>query len=328
MNGPTIGVPARALVVLIGPSGAGKSSFAAAHFRPTEVVSSDAFRAMVADDEADQAATEAAFELVHLVAGRRLAGSRLTVVDATNVEPEGRLALLDLARRHQTMAVAVAFELPERDLIERSASRPGRRLGPSPIRRQRTNLVRSLPKLRDEGFGRVFVLRSPKEVADAEVERESFWPDREAERGPFDVVGSVEGRAAALVYLLSRLGYHVDAPSDTGFHPAGRRAVFTGGDGGSALVRGMVARGSAAHVTQRTAFDGGRLVVVPLGVDPATPDGTVVVEGGRLVRPGDTPGDPEDRLSAVRYPELDLVTVPAARPVDAATERIAEPSAG
>ena len=120
----------------------------------------------------------------------------------------------------------------------------------------------------------------------------------------------------------------MDAPSDTGFHPAGRRAVFTGGDGGSALVRGMVARGSAAHVTERTAFDGGRLVVVPLGVDPAAPDGTVVVEGGRLVRPGDTPGDPEDRLSAVRYPELDLVTVPAARPVDAATERIAEPSAG
>jgi protein phosphatase len=331
MEGPRIGIPARALVVLVGPSGAGKSSFAAAHFRATEVVSSDAFRAMVADDEGDQAATEAAFELVHLVADRRLAGGRLTVVDATNVEPEGRLALVDLARRHQTMAVAVAFDLPERVLLERSASRPARRLGPSAIRRQRADLMRSLPTLREEGFGRVFVLHVAGEVAVAVVEREWSWPDREAERGPFDVVGSVEGRPAALVYLLSRLGYHLDAASDTGFHPAGRRAVFAGDDGRSALVRGMVARGSAVHVTERTAFDGGRLVVVPLGVEPAAPGGAVVIEGGRLVRPGDTPAgahDPEDRLSAFRYPELDRVDVPAARPVDAATESPAEPSAG
>src|SRR5262245_3870999 len=191
VEGPRIGIPRRALVVLVGPSGAGKSTFAAVHFRPTEVVSSDAFRAMVADDEADQAATGAAFELVHLVAARRLAGGRLTVVDATNVEPESRAALVDLARRHQVMAVAVAFDLSERDLLERSATRPERRLGDSAIRRQRTDLLRSLPALPEEGFGRVYVLRSPEEVAAAEVERESSWPDRDAERGPFDVLGSV-----------------------------------------------------------------------------------------------------------------------------------------
>jgi protein phosphatase len=329
MEGPRIGVPARALVVLVGPSGSGKSSFAAAHFRPTEVVSSDAFRSMVADDEADQAATEAAFELVHLVIDRRLAGGRLTVVDATNVQADGRTALVELAGRHQTMAVAVAFDLAERDLLERSGSRAGRRLGASAIRRQRTDLVRSLPKLRDEGFGRVFVLQTPDEVAAAEVERQPSWPDREAERGPFDVIGPTEGRPAALTHLLTRLGYHVDRDASTGFHPAGRRAVFAGEDR-SALVRGMVTRGSAVRVTERTTFDGGRLVVVPAGTPNAAPEGTVVIEGGRLIRPGEGAsgeGAARDRLTAVRYPELDLLAVPA-RPTDGSPEPFAAPSTG
>ena len=69
-------IPESALVVLIGPSGAGKSTFARHHFRPTEVLSSDACRALVADDEADQAATPAAFEVLHCIAAKRLAAGR------------------------------------------------------------------------------------------------------------------------------------------------------------------------------------------------------------------------------------------------------------
>lgn len=54
-------IPELSLVVLIGPSGAGKSTFAQRQFRPTEVLSSDACRALVADAETDQAATPEAF---------------------------------------------------------------------------------------------------------------------------------------------------------------------------------------------------------------------------------------------------------------------------
>src|SRR5215217_1099616 len=95
-----ITIPEFALVVLIGASGSGKSTFARSHFLPTEVVSSDFCRGLVADDENAQDATEDAFDLLHTIAGRRMARGRLTVVDATNVQPESRRPLVALARKH------------------------------------------------------------------------------------------------------------------------------------------------------------------------------------------------------------------------------------
>lgn len=85
-----IKLPDFCLVVLIGASGSGKSTFAQKHFLPTEVISSDRCRGIVADDENDQTATGAAFDLVHIIAEKRLAARRLTVIDATSVRPEDR----------------------------------------------------------------------------------------------------------------------------------------------------------------------------------------------------------------------------------------------
>src|SRR6516225_768076 len=85
-----ISIPNLSLVVLIGPSGSGKTTFARKHFLPTEVLSSDACRGMVSDDENNQAVTNEAFALLHFLAGQRLALGRLTVIDATNVQPEAR----------------------------------------------------------------------------------------------------------------------------------------------------------------------------------------------------------------------------------------------
>src|SRR5690606_8646171 len=93
-----IEIPQLALVALVGVSGSGKSTFAARHFRPTQVLSSDTFRAMVADDENDQSATADAFDLLYQVAAARLRRGRLTVVDATNVQPHARAALLKVAK--------------------------------------------------------------------------------------------------------------------------------------------------------------------------------------------------------------------------------------
>ena len=65
-----ISIPNLSLVVLIGPSGSGKSTFARKHFLPTEVLSSDACRGMVSDDENDQAVTNDAFEVLHFIAAQ------------------------------------------------------------------------------------------------------------------------------------------------------------------------------------------------------------------------------------------------------------------
>lgn len=60
-----IDLPELCLVALIGPSGSGKSTFARRHFKPTEIVSSDACHGIVSDDENSQDATGDAFDLLH-----------------------------------------------------------------------------------------------------------------------------------------------------------------------------------------------------------------------------------------------------------------------
>src|SRR5215210_1445293 len=105
-------IPELSLVALIGASGAGKSTFARKHFRPTEVLSSDFFRGLISDDETDQAASKDAFETLHFVAARRMQNRRLTVIDATNVQPEARRPLVELARKYHYLTTAIVFDLP------------------------------------------------------------------------------------------------------------------------------------------------------------------------------------------------------------------------
>src|ERR1700716_2206056 len=124
-----IALPELALIVLAGPAGAGKTTFARAHFKPTEVVSSDACRALVADDEDDQTAPPAAFELLHHIVSLRLSRRRLTVVDAVNARPADRRPLLELAQEHDSAAVALVLDLPEEACVARDAGRTGRRVG-------------------------------------------------------------------------------------------------------------------------------------------------------------------------------------------------------
>jgi protein phosphatase len=193
-----ISIPDLSLVVLIGPSGSGKSTFAARHFRPTEVISSDECRALVADDPNDQAATKDAFEVLHFIAAKRLAAGRLTVVDATNVQPEARRPLVALAREHHVLPVAVVLNLPEKVCRERNVGRPDRQFGSHVIRNQRSQLRRSLRYLDREGFRRVSVMTTPEEVEAAEVERVPLWTDRRTDLGPSTSSGTCTGVPGSL----------------------------------------------------------------------------------------------------------------------------------
>ncbi|MFD7896344.1 polynucleotide kinase-phosphatase [Streptomyces sp. NPDC059743] len=244
-------VPDLSLVVLIGATGSGKSTFARSHFKPTEIVSSDFCRGLVADDENDQSASRDAFDVLHYIVGKRLAAGRLTVVDATNVQPESRKQLVRIAREHDVLPVAVVLDLPEEVCAARNAGRPDRAGMPRHvIKRHRGELRRSLRGLEREGFRKVHVLRGEREVAAAEVVLERRYNDLTHLTGPFDIIGDVHGCRSELETLLGRLGYK------GGAHPEGRTAVFVGdlvdrgpdSPGVLRLVMDMVASGDALCV--------------------------------------------------------------------------------
>ncbi|HEX4306868.1 MAG TPA: polynucleotide kinase-phosphatase [Solirubrobacterales bacterium] len=224
----TIDIPDPSLVVLVGASGSGKSSFAARHFAPTEIISSDFCRGLVADDENDQAATPDAFAVLNFIAAKRLEQPRLTVIDATNVQRSARKPLLELAREHDLFAVAIVLDLPESVCQERNRSRPDRDFGPHVVRQQRSQMKGAAKKLRREGFHRVWVLDSPEVVDAVELHRTPLWTDRRGEHGPFDIIGDVHGCHTELVALLGELGYRVGEGGLTAKPPTGRRAIFVG----------------------------------------------------------------------------------------------------
>lgn len=247
----TLPVTDLSLVVLIGATGSGKSTFARRHFKPTEIVSSDFCRGLVADDENDQSASRDAFDVLHYIAGKRLAAGRLTVVDATSVQRESRRQLVQLAREHDVLPIAIVLDLPEAVCAERNAARPDRAGMPRHvIQRHRRELHRSLRGLEREGFRKVHVLRSVEEVEEAEVVLEKRFNDLRHLTGPFDVIGDIHGCRSELETLLAKLGY-VD-----GHHPEGRTAVFVGdlvdrgpdSPGVLRRVMGMVAAGDALCV--------------------------------------------------------------------------------
>ena len=204
-----LALPELSLVVLIGVSGSGKTTFARRHFGPFEVISSDFCRGLVADDENDQAATADAFDVLSFIAGKRLAAGRLTVVDATNVQPAARKQFVDLARAHDVLPVAIVLDLPEKLCTQRNSRRPDRTFGSPVVHRQHDQLRRSLRGLSREGFRRVHLLRTPDQVEAAVVVRERLLTDYRDRTGPFDVLGDVHGCRAELEALLGRLGYRI-----------------------------------------------------------------------------------------------------------------------
>ncbi|MGW4493453.1 polynucleotide kinase-phosphatase [Streptomyces sp. NPDC004376] len=250
-EGRVLPVTDLSLVVLVGASGSGKSTFATRHFKPTEVISSDFCRGLVSDDENDQSATRDAFDVLHYIAGKRLAAGRRTVVDATSVQQDARRQLIDLARQYDVLPIAIVLDVPEEVCAERNAARPDRADMPRRVVQRHTReLRRSLRHLEREGFRKVHVLRGVQEVEHATVVTEKRFNDLRHLTGPFDIIGDIHGCSSELESLLATLGY------EDGVHPEGRTAVFVGdlvdrgpdSPGVLRRVMGMVGAGSALCV--------------------------------------------------------------------------------
>jgi protein phosphatase len=73
------------------------------------------------------------------------------------VQPEARKPLIELARRHHVLAVALVLNMPEALCHERN-----RDFGPHVVRNQRSQLRRGMGNLQREGFRYVHVLNSPE----------------------------------------------------------------------------------------------------------------------------------------------------------------------
>lgn len=161
--------------------------------------------------------------MLHYIAGKRLAAGRLTVVDATNVQAESRKQMVQLARSHDVLPIAIVLDLPEEVCQTRNAARPDRAGMPRHVvQRHRRELRRSLRGLEREGFRKVHILRTEEEAEHAEVVLERRYNDLRHLTGPFDIIGDIHGCSSELESLLGKLGY-VD-----GAHPEGRTAVFVG----------------------------------------------------------------------------------------------------
>ena len=207
-----ITIPELSLVVLIGPSGCGKSTFARQHFKPTEILSSDFCRGLVSDDENDQSATNDAFEVLHFIARKRLAAGRLTVIDATNVQPEARKPLVELAREYHVLPVAIVLNLPEKLCHERNQTRPDRQFGPHVVRNQSQQLRRSIARVGARRLpARVRAVIAGGSGERPTITRQPLWNNRKQEHGPFDIIGDVHGCYDELVALLAKLGYEHDS---------------------------------------------------------------------------------------------------------------------
>jgi protein phosphatase len=223
-------LPELCLVLLVGPSGAGKSRFAQRHFKPFEIVSSDTCRAWVSDDENDQSATADAFELVHTLVAKRLKRGRLTVVDATNVQPEARRSLIALARQYQVVPIALVFDLPLPVLLARHAARSDRPFGSEVIEHHAAQLRASIKGLEQEGLRLVVRWQNEADIDAVAIDRSPMPSNLRSQNGPFDIIGDVHGCFDELAALLTALGYVIrcDADRFEVSHPQQRRLVFLG----------------------------------------------------------------------------------------------------
>jgi protein phosphatase len=164
-------IPNPALVLLVGPSGSGKTTFAAAHFSPTEILSSDAMRAALTDDPADQDASAEAFHVLSLLVNGRMRRRLMTVVDATNLSAVSRRRFRKIADRHGVPTVAIAFDLPAAVFHARNEVRPGRVVDESVVANQADRMRQAVADLHTENYAALLVLTLPGEVASVSLER-------------------------------------------------------------------------------------------------------------------------------------------------------------
>ena len=169
MSRRIISMPEFSLITLIGVTGAGKTTFCRKRFLPSQALSSDFFRTLVADNENSMEASSDAFETLYSVVEKRLARQLLTVIDATNIQDYARDRILEIARRFDAPTVALVFDVPEDVLIKRTILRADRPFGEEVVLEHLVDFRKTIQTLPEEGFDYIHVLNGVEEVNEAVV---------------------------------------------------------------------------------------------------------------------------------------------------------------
>ena len=186
-------LPDPAVVVLVGAAGSGKSVWAASRYRATEIVSSDALRAVVGSGPADLDASRDAFALLEQIVSARIARGLTTVVDTLGLDAARRQAYLAQARAAGLPAVLVIMDTAPALCRERNAGRD--RPVPAPILMAQSRKVAELaPGFEPDGWDRVL-----------RVTQTTTSQDEPAPAPPPDVAGpSADPRSPQVILQLSR----------------------------------------------------------------------------------------------------------------------------
>lgn len=240
-----INLPEKGLVLLVGASSAGKSTFAKTHFNSAAILSSDQCRAMVANDEQVLDANQATFEVLYLIVRKRLERGLFTIIDATNLDMEGRKALVRIAHEYHLSTYAIVLQPDLKTLKTRNQQRSDRQLPTRVIVNQHQRARQALRQLRKEGFRQYWLLPEGKETS---ITYHPMPSDYKIFTGPFDIIGDVHGCFEELLALLNKLGYQVEETTTGDFKistPPGRKVIFVGD---------LVDRGPASHKVLKLAM--------------------------------------------------------------------------
>ena len=170
-------LPVPCVVVLVGPALSGKTTWAHEHFAPNEVISSDALRAMVGIDEADQAAGTPAFEILEQIVRERVKRSLTTVIDTTGLSREDRTRWIGLAHDSGLPVYAVLFETSEETCLERNKTRT-RSIPKNVLQRQFRRFRAAVDEVPKEGFDGIYAEQRVVTVAPSLKEVTSTTPER------------------------------------------------------------------------------------------------------------------------------------------------------
>jgi len=229
-------------VMMIGPCGSGKSTFLKAHFKSTQILSTDAMRGVITDNVNDQTCSKQAHEAVAYFLGLRSSRGMITALDATFLHSKSRDQMRDALKASGVGKLhAVIFNIDPEICEERVAIRGRERrndivsVPPGIATRHSTTLRSQISALRREKFATLIEINHPDQVPTIVVEekrREETFNDIGA--GRVDVVGDIHGCFDELVILASRLGYIVgpyDPVSEDPIkvsHPEGRKMLLLG----------------------------------------------------------------------------------------------------